>query len=181
MLPIIGVKQRQSSDFLLIKNIIWHIPKLWDAIRFEVDHRGELGQFVLTGSAVPVESKDITHSGTGRFAWLTMRPMSLYESGDSNGQVSLKALRKIFVVEDMLAWNPNLRSKTAIRSADTRYYVDPSIATAALGIGPKDLINDLKTFGFPLISPQIKASSSVNGIKCKRYHIIFKISFIKIS
>ena len=238
----------------------WQIaPKLWDAIRFEVDHRGELGQFVLTGSAVPANSKDITHSGTGRFTWLTMRPMSLYESGDSNGGVSLKALfdgekeveaestldierlaflvcrggwpqsvnmrdeialdqamdyydavvrsdinradnvqknpervrrlmrsyarnqgsqvpntvlaqdvavndestineetvasylnalRKIFVVEDMPAWNPNLRSKTAIRSSDTRYYVDPSIAVAALGIGPKDLMIDLKTFGF---------------------------------
>ena len=238
----------------------WQLaPKLWDAIRFEVDHRGELGQFVLTGSAVPPDTKEITHSGTGRFTWLTMRPMSLFESGDSTGEVSLKslftetseidgssnlnidrlaflvcrggwpqavdmrneialdqaidyfdavvhsdinraddiqknpervrrlmrsyarnqggqvpntvlaqdisgsdettiseetvasyinALRKIFVVEDMPAWNPNLRSKTAIRSSDTRYYVDPSIAAAALGIGPDDLINDLKTFGF---------------------------------
>ncbi len=60
----------------------------------------------------------------------------------------LNALRRIFVVEDMPAWNPNLRSKTAIRTSDTRYYVDPSIATAALGIGPQDLISDLKTFGF---------------------------------
>lgn len=238
----------------------WQIaPKLWDAIRFEVDHRGELGQFVLTGSAVPADTKAITHSGTGRFTWLTMRPMSLYESGDSTGEVSLKelfdgeteidgasglsmerlaflvcrggwpqavdmrdeialdqaydyydavvhsdinradnvqknpervrrlmrsyarnqggqvpntvlaqdiaandetpiseetvasyvsALRKIFVVEDMPAWNPNLRSKTAIRSSDTRYYIDSSIAAAALGIGPTDLMNDLKTFGF---------------------------------
>lgn len=238
----------------------WQIaPKLWDAIRFEVDHRRELGQFVLTGSAVPPDTKEITHSGTGRFTWLTMRPMSIFESGDSSGEVSLKALfeqpdeidgesnldierlaflvcrggwpqaiemrdeialdqaidyydavvksdinradgvqknpervkrlmrsyarnqgsqvpntvivqdivandeakmdeetvasylnalRKIFVVEDMPAWNPNLRSKTAIRSSDTRYYVDPSIAAAALGIGPQDLIDDLKTFGF---------------------------------
>ena len=238
----------------------WQIaPKLWDAIRFEVDHRRELGQFVLTGSAVPPDTKEITHSGTGRFTWLTMRPMSICESGDSSGEVSLKslfdqpdeidgeskldierlaflvcrggwpqaidmrdeialdqpidyyeavvksdinradgvqknpervkrlmrsyarnqgsqvpntviaqdiaandettmdtdtvasylnALRKIFVIEDMPAWNPNLRSKTAIRSSDTRYYVDPSIAAAALGIGPQDLINDLKTFGF---------------------------------
>ena len=238
----------------------WQIaPKLWDAIRFEVDHRGELGQFVLTGSAVPADTKEITHSGTGRFTRLTMRPMSLYESGDSTGEVSLKdlfdgaaeidgaseldidrlaflvcrggwpqavdmrdeialdqamdyydavvrsdinradgvqknsekvhrlmrsyarnqgsqipntvlaqdvsandevsmsdetvaayvsALCKIFVVEDMPAWNPNLRSKTAIRSSDTRYYIDPSIAAAALGIGPNDLVNDLKTFGF---------------------------------
>ena len=237
----------------------WQLaPKLWDAIRFEVDHRGELGQFVLTGSAVPPDTKEITHSGTGRFTWLTMRPMSIYESGDSSGDVSLKdlfdgvpvdgcsnlsferlaflvcrggwpqavdmrdeialdqatdyldavihsdinrvdnvqknaeqvrrfmrsyarnqgsqtpntvlaqdvaandgakigddtigqytsALRKIFVIEDMPAWNTNLRSKTAIRSSDTRYFVDPSIAVAALGIGPNDLINDLNTFGF---------------------------------
>ncbi len=238
----------------------WQLaPKLWDAIRFEVDHRGELGQFVLTGSAVPADTAKITHSGTGRFTWLLMRPMSLYESGESTGEVSLKdlfegqedidgeshididqlaflvcrggwpqavgmrdeialdqaidyyeavvhtdiqradhvrknpervkrlmrsyarnqggqipntviaqdvaandessmdeetvasylnALRKIFVVEDMPAWNPNLRSKTAIRSSDTRYYIDPSIAAAALGIGPNDLITDLKTFGF---------------------------------
>ena len=238
----------------------WQIaPKLWDAIRFEVDHRRELGQFVLTGSAVPPDTKEITHSGTGRFTWLTMRPMSIFESGDSSGEVSLKslfdqpdeidgeskldierlaflvcrggwpqaidmrdeialdqpidyyeavvksdinradgvqknpervkrlmrsyarnqgsqvpntvivqdiaandeatmdeetvasylkALRKIFVIEDMPAWNPNLRSKTAIRSSDTRYYIDPSIAAAALGIGPQDLIDDLKTFGF---------------------------------
>ena len=71
----------------------WQLaPKLWDAIRFEVDHRGELGQFILTGSAVPVDTTEITHSGTGRFTWLTMRPMSLYESGDSTGDVSLKSM-----------------------------------------------------------------------------------------
>lgn len=238
----------------------WQLaPKLWDAIRFEVDHRRELGQFILTGSAVPADTKEITHSGTGRFTWLMMRPMSLYESEESTGEVSLKALfdgiseidgeadismdrlaflvcrggwpqavdmrdeialdqamdyydavvhsdinradniqknpervrklmrsyarnqggqvpntvlaqdiatndemslneetvasylqalRKIFVIEDLPAWNPNLRSKTAIRSSDTRYYIDPSIAAAALGIGPNDLMNDLHTFGF---------------------------------
>ena len=60
----------------------------------------------------------------------------------------LDALRKIFVIEDMPAWNPNLRSKTAIRTTDTRYFVDPSIATAALGLGPNDLLNDLNTMGF---------------------------------
>lgn len=71
----------------------WQLaPKLWDAVRFEVDHRGGLGQFILTGSAVPADTKKITHSSTGRFTWLTMRPMSLYESGDSTGEVSLKAL-----------------------------------------------------------------------------------------
>lgn len=235
-------------------------PKLWDQIRFEVDHRKGLGHFILTGSAVPAKRDELFHTGTGRFAWLTMRPMSLWESGDSNGKVSLRelfdspqtiaatcdmdlrkiafltcrggwpqaslmnddeeialdqavdyydavvnsdiqrvddvdrdpervkrlmrsyaryqgsqssfaeickdmtandqsvldentissylnALRKIFVVEDMHAWNPNLRSKTAIRTTDTRYFVDPSIATAALGLGPDDLMNDLETFG----------------------------------
>lgn len=237
----------------------WQLaPKLWDAIRFEVDHRGEMGQFILTGSAVPADTSEITHSGTGRFAWLTMRPMSLFESGDSTGNVSLKslfsspgsvdgassldidrlaflvcrggwpqaigmrdetaldqpvdyldavvhsdinradgvsknpdrvlrllrsyarnqgaqtastviakdtqvndssaldtetvasyisALKKIFVIEDMPAWNPNLRSRTAIRTSDTRYFVDPSIAAAALGAGPSDLIDDLRSFG----------------------------------
>ena len=59
----------------------------------------------------------------------------------------IKALKKIFVIEDATAWNPNLRSKTAIRTSDTRYFSDPSVATAALGLGPKDLINDLNTFG----------------------------------
>ena len=237
----------------------WQIaPKLWDAARYEVDTRGEEGQFILTGSAVPIESREITHSGTGRFTWLMMKPMSLFESGDSTGEVSLNqlfgnpsvidgmnnlsieklaflicrggwphavgmkekpallqaedyyeaviksdinradgvsknpervkrlmrsfarnqgtqisntmlrddiisndteslnedtiasyinALKNIFVVEDMPAWNPNLRSKTSIRTSDTRYYVDPSIAVAALGIGPKDLTNDLNTMG----------------------------------
>lgn len=233
-------------------------PRLWDVVRFEVDHRGEDGQFILTGSAVPVDDNKMKHSGTGRISWLTMRPMSLWESGESNGSVSLKelfcspeqvfaenklslediafltcrggwpratlqkkdvalgrafdyydavvkidisrvdgvkrdserthrimrsyarhqgtptpistiaddirsndldsidektiysyiaALKKIFVIEDMEAWNPNLRSKTAIRTSDNRYFVDPSIATAALGLGPNDLINDLNTFG----------------------------------
>ena len=236
-------------------------PKMWDAVRYTVDHRRKMGQFILTGSAVPDKDaeKEREHSGTGRFAWLTMRPMTLSESGESNGSVSLadlftapgkllernslklqdiaflicrggwpmavglpeeaaleqafdyydavtkedvtrvdgvkraservrrlmrayarhqgtqasiatlredlknndiatldddtivsylEALRKIFVVEDMPAWNPNLRSKTAIRTADTRYFVDPSIATAALGMGPADLVNDLNTMGF---------------------------------
>lgn len=237
----------------------WQIaPTLWDSIRYEVDKRGEMSQFILTGSAVPADTKDINHSGTGRFSWLMMRTMSLYESKESTGEVSLKelfdentnvdgenpndieklaflicrggwpgaiglkekpalqqafdyldgvaksdinradgiekneervrrimrsfarnqgsqtpttaiandilandsssvnedtvqtyikALKKIFVIEDMPAWNPNLRSKSAIRTSDTRYYVDPSIATASLGLGPEDLLNDLNTFG----------------------------------
>lgn len=71
----------------------WQIvPQFWDAVRFEVDHRQDLGQYILTGSAVPVSTKQINHTGTGRFAWLKMRPMSLWESGESNGNISLKAL-----------------------------------------------------------------------------------------
>lgn len=236
----------------------WQLaPKLWDAIRFEVDHRDNLGQFILTGSSVLNNTNEISHSGTGRFAYLLMRPMSLYESNDSNGEVSLAklfnneeniianssltlerlafficrggwprvidmrdeialdqakdyydsvirtdinrvdnvqkntekikklmksyarnqgtqasnstlskdidennkiceekvayyidSLKKIFVIEEVEAWNPNLRSKTAIRTSLTRYFIDPSIAVAALGLGPEDLINDLNTFGF---------------------------------
>ncbi len=237
----------------------WQLaPQLWDAARFTVDRRGKPGQFIFTGSAVPADKSKIHHTGTGRFAWLTMRPMSLWESGESNGKVSLlrlfagqrdvaiapdhslsdlsfmvcrggwpsslnmkrtaalrqaqnyvnavcesdisrvdntvrdatfarrllrsyarhqgaqvpistiyadlasskegsmseetissyiTALKKIFVVEDMPAWSPNLRSKTAIRTSETRYFVDSSVATAALGMGPKDLENDLNTFG----------------------------------
>ena len=235
------------------------VPQFWDAVRNEVDKRDEDGQFMLTGSAVPPKQDEIFHSGTGRMSWLKLRTMSLWESGDSSGDVSLgalfknadsvdgaskididqlafltcrggwpkatlkkskkaallqakeyyeavyrydisrvddverdpeltkrlmrsysrnqgsqasagtiladiranesdelsentiysyiKALKKIFVIEDSLAWNPNLRSKTAIRTSDTRYFIDPSIATAALGLGPDDLINDLNTFG----------------------------------
>lgn len=237
----------------------WQVaPKLWDAVRYEVDHRDEEGQFILTGSAVPPNNEEIKHTGTGRFSWLLMRPMSLFESGEADGSVSLtdlfsgkqdimginpldihrlaflvcrggwpresflkdeialdqaydyydaivhadisrvdgvkrdaervkrlmrsyarnqgaqisnealkadmeqndvssldantvmsyiNALKKIFVIEEMPAWNPNLRSKTSIRSADTRYFIDPSIAVAALGVGPNDLLDDLNTFG----------------------------------
>ena len=237
----------------------WQItPNLWNAVRYEVDNRDEFGQFILTGSAVPSEFDDSMHTGTGRISRLLMRPMSLFESKDSSGEVSIKdlferknisavdetslekiaflicrggwpkaigldekpalfqaidyfdavvstdisrvdsikrdkekakrllksyarhvgtqssletirqdmlvnqsdtfdqvtlysyldALRKIFVIEDSPAWNPNLRSKTSIRTTDTRYFSDPSIATASLGIGPKDLLDDLKTMGF---------------------------------
>lgn len=239
----------------------WQIaPMLWDAIRFDVDHADGLGRFILTGSAVPPQTDEMRHTGTGRFAWLKMRPMTLWESGESSGTVSLAqlfdsgrtdvvdakafdldemayvvcrggwpqavamtgrraaleqafnyvdavaesdisrvdgvrrdarltrrilksyarlqgtqataavikadmasaevaafdddtlyaylgALKKIFVIEDAEAWCPNLRTKTAIRSAETRYFVDPSIAVAALGVGPGDLVNDLPTFG----------------------------------
>lgn len=70
------------------------------------------------------------------------------ESFDSDTVYSyINSLKKIFVVEEMEAWNPNLRSKAAIRTSNTRYFVDPSIAVAALGLGPQDLIADLNRFG----------------------------------
>lgn len=244
----------------------WQIaPRLWDAVRYEVDHRKQVGQFILTGSAVPVSEEDkkdkIYHTGTGRFAIIDMLPMSLYESGESSGEVSmeklfespiaikgvnkhslsdiayfacrggwpfsisanltrnaalsqaldyvdlvveedisrvdkkmrnpararqimrsyarfqgsqtsvsmirrdlisnetdsltdetissyLNALRQIFVINDLSAWNPNLVSKSAIRTSHTRYFSDPSIATASLRIGPEDLLKSLTYFGF---------------------------------
>ena len=71
----------------------WQVaPKLWDAVRFEADHSRELGLFVMTGSSVPPDMSDVIHSGTGRFGWLKMRPMSLWESGESTGDVSLSKL-----------------------------------------------------------------------------------------
>ena len=231
-------------------------PRLWDAVRWEVDHRQKPGQFIFTGSAVPVDKSKLVHSGTGRFSWVRMRTMSLFESGESNGSVSLSelfnspeklegenkltledisfltcrggwpqatffeddyaldmavdyveaivntdlsrvdgvkrnperirrllasyarhqggqvsvktlqedvqgsvamspdtvnsylmALNNIFVIEEAQAWNPNLRSATAVRTSPTRYFTDPSIATAALGLGPGALMSDLPTFG----------------------------------
>lgn len=71
----------------------WQIaPKFWDAVRNEVDKRDDDGQFILTGSAVPPNYNEIFHTGTGRFAWLKLRTMSLWESGDSTGEVSLAKL-----------------------------------------------------------------------------------------
>ena len=71
----------------------WQLaPKLWDSVRFEVDHRNEEGQFILTGSSIPANMSEVSHSGTGRFSWLTMRPMTLHESGESSGDVSLQEL-----------------------------------------------------------------------------------------
>ncbi len=235
------------------------IPELWDMVRTEVDKREPFGQFILTGSSVPIEPEKLRHSGTGRISRLLMRPMSLWESGESSGSISLSdlfdgkeieahentltlediafllcrggwpratmlkdkialgeardyfeaiykvdihrvdnvrrsserthlllrsyarnqgssisytkmkedilqndnqsisdetiadyadALKKIFVIEDMPAWNPNICSKTSIQNSATRYFIDPSIATAALSVSPKDLVNDLRSFGF---------------------------------
>ena len=234
------------------------LPPIWDSIRSEVDKRGKPSQFILTGSSVLPDAGETIHSGTGRFAHIMMRPMSLYESGESTGSISLRnlfegktpeiqkceleiddiayltcrggwpwatlipkevaldqafdyvdsvikrdiqrvdkvrrsperarlllrsyarnisqqvsyatirkdmlandertldedtiadyinALKKLFVIDDLAAWNPNLRSKAAIRTSNTRHFVDPSIGTAVLELGPNDLINDLDSFG----------------------------------
>ncbi len=231
-------------------------PVLWDAVRFAVDRRGENGQFILTGSAVPVDNA-VKHSGTGRISRILMRPMSLFESGESGGGVSLQslfdgvskiesfstisieklafclarggwpasvgreekailrrvydyvdavinndisrvddveknparvlalmrslarntstmaaittirddigadeksltektvssymnALRRLYVIEDLPAWGPALRSKTVIRTSPKRHFVDPSIAAAVLRAAPDVLLKDFKTFG----------------------------------
>jgi predicted AAA+ superfamily ATPase len=232
-------------------------PVLWDAVRFAVDQRGETGQFILTGSAVPKDNA-VQHTGTGRISRMIMRPMSLFESLESNGMVSLKslfdgtggeesghssltieglvfalirggwpasigrnesvalrqvydyvdavinidvsrvdgieksparlralmrslarnvsstasittihkdialdeqtisektisayinALSRIFVIEDLPAWNPAMRSKTALRNTPKRHFVDPSIAAAVLRANSESLLSDFNTFG----------------------------------
>jgi predicted AAA+ superfamily ATPase len=233
-------------------------PVLWDAVRFEVDKRNELGQFILTGSAIPNDNVT-AHTGTGRISRIKMRPMSLFESKESNGSISLgdlfnnplkinettselsieqiafaicrggwpaslqlegkaalrmansyvesvinhdvsevdsveknpervrllmrslarnistianystiiedieatyksisektvstyiNALKRIFVVEDLQAWQPSLRSKTAIRTSEKRHFVDPSIATSIMRTEPEGILKDFEYFGF---------------------------------
>ncbi|MCL2159409.1 MAG: DUF4143 domain-containing protein [Oscillospiraceae bacterium] len=236
----------------------WQIaPVLWNAVRFAVDKRQQTGQFILTGSVIPVRTDDM-HSGTGRISRMKMRTMSLFESGESSGEISLldlfegkkemfgqskapleqiafiltrggwpaavneksevlalkkasdyyeavvnediskadsveknpdrvralmrslsrnisseantttilndlrandeslsqvtidqyvKALKTLFVIDDLPAWSPSLRSKTAIRTTAKRHFSDPSIATAALGANSKRLFDDFCTFG----------------------------------
>ena len=237
------------------------VPDIWNATRALIDERQEFGQIILTGSATPADKGEIHHSGAGRITTIKMRPMSLYESQESLGVVSLKqlfdnpnesilnlneghsladtafmmcrggwplaighdrdialdvtrnyyeglfniensdnekfrnkkpevmrmilrayarnisteasyrtlladvttnenrsmndrtfddyvdALRDLFIIEDMDAWNPNLRSKATVRTTATRHFVDTSIACAALGITPSDLMRDTETFG----------------------------------
>lgn len=236
----------------------WQLaPKLWNAVRYSVDNTGLTNQYILTGSATPNEDNSL-HSGVGRFAFVTMKPMTLYESGDSNGKISLKdilegkrnidgiktdlvyekiayvlcrggwpnslklgekqaleiaknyidvlvnsdisrvdgikrdpslarailkayarqvstidsnqalyedvranyadisektiadyisTLKKLYIVEEIEAWNPNIRSKTAIRTSPKKSMIDPSLAVAALGCSPKDIMLDIRTFG----------------------------------
>ena len=238
------------------------VPELWDEVRAWADEKPGFGQFILTGSSTPADKSKIHHSGAGRIVTLPMRPMSLFESGDSTGTVSLAelfssespnvydtnerhslkdmafytcrggwplsilddrdvaldvtanyynglfnfdtsenekfrnkkpevlrmilrsyarnisteaayktiiqdiiesnnrtmdsktfddywdALKDLFIISDIDAWNPNLRSKAVVRTTPTRHFVDTSIACQALNISPDDLMADLKSFGF---------------------------------
>ncbi|MBO6073958.1 MAG: ATP-binding protein [Paludibacteraceae bacterium] len=255
---------------------------LWNAVRFEVDQRRRMGQFILTGSAVPTDDEH-RHTGTGRIAKLRMRPMTLWESGESNGSVSLaelfasapdiaaqaeltieqlafalcrggwpasigmkekaalrvarnyvdevveldihrvdgveknpqrvrkllqslarnistmasnetiiqdvtiddktlstatfasymNALRRIFVVDNVEAWLPSLRSKTAIRTSPKRHFVDPSIAAVLLRTNPEGLLKDFKTFGFlfeDLCARDLRVYAQANDGDVYHYH-----------
>lgn len=236
-------------------------PDIWNQVKDDLDFHYEFGKYILTGSSTPADKTEVHHSGAGRIAPVRMRPMSLWESKDSKGTVSLaelfkggkpipwdlnpdfslsdvahlicrggwpisvlapkeiaieitknyynglfvfedcenerfrnknpeimkmivrsyarhisteaavstiiadvrqsnertmdtktyddynEALNDIFIIEDMPAWNPNIRSKTSIRSTPTRHFVDTSIACRALGAGPEDLLHDLESFG----------------------------------
>lgn len=236
-------------------------PDLWNQIKDDLDFDYQFGKFILTGSSTPADKTEVHHSGAGRIAPVKMRPMSLWESQESKGTVSLielfdeksdypwdlnseislediaflicrggwpisvrapkdiaveitknyynglfvfeycenerfrnkkpevlkmilksyarhisteaaistiiadvrqsnertmdpktfddymEALKDLYVIEDLPAWNPNIRSKTIIRSTPTRHFIDTSIACHALGVSPNDLMNDLESFG----------------------------------
>lgn len=236
-------------------------PDIWNQVKDDLDFEYQFGKYILTGSSTPADKTEIHHTGAGRIAPLTMRPMTLWESKESKGTVSLKdlfeggknfpwdinadftlddvafllcrggwpisvlaprdiaieitknyynglfvfedsenerfrnkkpevlrmilrsyarnisseaavstiisdirqsnertmdtktyddymdALKDLYIIEDMDAWNPNIRSKTSIRSTPTRHFVDTSIACRSLGVSPGDLIKDLNSFG----------------------------------
>ena len=236
-------------------------PDIWNQVKDDLDFNYEFGKYILTGSSTPADKTEVHHSGAGRITPVRMRPMSLWESKESGGEVSLQtlfdggkkfpwnlnqdftlekvahlicrggwpvsvsapediaieitknywnslfvfedcenerfrnkkpeilkmivrsyarhisteaavatiiadirqsnertmdsktfddymeALQDLYIIEDMKAWNPNIRSKTSIRSTPTRHFVDTSIACRALGVMPDDLLNDLETFG----------------------------------
>ena len=213
-------------------------PDIWNQVKDDLDFNYEFGKYILTGSSTPADKTEVHHSGAGRIAPLNMRPMTLWESKESKGMVSLndlfegggwpiavlaprdialeitknyynglfvfedsenerfrnkkpevlrmilrsyarnisseaavstiisdirqsnertmdtktyddymEALKDLYIIEDMEAWNPNIRSKTSIRSTPTRHFVDTSIACRSLGVSPDDLMNDLESFG----------------------------------
>ncbi len=236
-------------------------PDIWNQVKDDLDSNYVFGKYILTGSSTPADKTEVHHSGAGRITPIKMRPMSLWESGESKGTISLldlfnggkdfpwdlnqdsslediahsicrggwpisvlapkdisieitknywnglfvfedcenerfrnkkpdvlkmivrsyarhisteaaistiiadvrqsnertmdtktfddymEALKDLYIIEDMAAWNPNIRSKTAIRSTPTRHFIDTSIACRALGIMPNDLLRDLESFG----------------------------------
>lgn len=261
------------------------VPDVWNCIKEDLDEEYGFGKYILTGSSTPVDKTDIYHSGAGRIVTLRMRPMSLFESGDSDGTVSLEglfngegitssineharleniaflicrggwpisvladrsyaieitrnyydglfyfensrnekfrskrpevlrmilrsyarnisteanlrtiiddvrqsnertmdlktfneymeALNDLYILEDIPAWNPSIRSKTSIRSTPTRHFVDTSLACAALNIYPEDLLNDYESFGLffeDLAVRDLSIYSSVLGGEVKHY------------
>lgn len=236
-------------------------PDIWNQVKDDLDFQYEFGKYILTGSSTPADKTEVHHSGAGRITPVKMRPMSLWESKESKGTVSIQdlfddgknlpwdlnpnftlddiahlicrggwpisvlapkgisieitknywnglfvfedcenerfrnkkpevlkmivksyarhisteaaistiiadvrqsnertmdsktfdnymeALKDLYIIEDMPAWNPNIRSKTSIRSTPTRHFVDTSIACRALGVMPEDLHRDLESFG----------------------------------
>lgn len=236
-------------------------PDIWNQVKDDLDFNYEFGKYILTGSSTPADKTEVHHSGAGRIAPVLMRPMSLWESRESKGSVSLQdlfdkgsafpwdmntdftlddvayllcrggwpisvladkdiaiditknywnglfvfedcenerfrnkkpevlkmivrsyarhisteaaistiiadvrqnnertmdpktfddyleALKDLYVIEDMPAWNPSIRSKTSIRSTPTRHFIDTSIACRAMGVMPEDLLLDLESFG----------------------------------
>lgn len=261
-------------------------PDIWNQVKDDLDFNYEFGKYILTGSSTPADKTEVHHSGAGRIAPVKMRPMSLWESKDSKGTVSLselfndgaiipwdvnadfsladvaylicrggwpisvlaqreiaveitknyynglfvfedcenerfrnkqpevlkmivrsyarhisteaavstivadlrqnneramdiktyneyvEALGDLFILEDMPAWNPNIRSKTSIRSTPTRHFVDTSIACRALGVGPDDLLNDLESFGLffeDMAVRDLRVYAAVNGAEVRHY------------
>jgi len=271
-----------------------NVPDLWNVARSEVDNRSEkFGQFIFTGSSTPADMDDIYHSGAGRIVTIQMRPMSLAETQESSGKISLsslflnnnkifetnenhtlqdiafyicrggwplsinddrkislqitknycstlfdfensknkkyrnkkkdifkivlksyarnistearkkvmisdinsnddrnldittfdgyiEALKDLYIIKDIDAWNPNFRSKTTITTTPTRHFIDTSIAAYSLNISPDDLINDPNTFGLffedfavkelsiytQTLKGEIKHFRDSNGLEC---------------
>ena len=267
----------------------WQLaPKLWNAVRYSVDNIGKPNQYILTGSSTPIED-DTLHSGVGRFAFITMKPMTLFESGDSNGKISLKEIldgnreidgiktdltyekiayvlcrggfpnsidlqekqsldiaknyidvlcetdilkvdgikrnpslarailkayarqvstinsnqtliedvkanysdvsdrtiidyietfKKLYIIEEIEAWNPNIRSKTAIRTSYKKSMIDPSLTVAALGCSPKDIMLDIRTFGLlfeNLVNRDLSVYVNDIGGSLKHYRDRYKL------
>ncbi|MCL1898374.1 MAG: DUF4143 domain-containing protein [Micrococcales bacterium] len=118
------------------------VPQVWDAVRYAVDRDPTPGQYLLTGSAVPSDqaSSEISHSGTGRFARVRMRPMSLFESGDSNGSVSLASLFAGFSVDAESLFDNQTAAWALTRGGWPASVVDPGDASLER---PRDYVDSL--------------------------------------